>query len=92
MCLKAAFSARAISLATSSSIPSVFLGDPVHVLEFPDVVSAHPSVLPRCGIACHAALIITSEQSLDIELEEAALFLLRTQKRLRQVLLPTDHP
>ena len=55
--------------------PTVLSGDPVHILEFSYVVGAHPPVLACCGIACHPALVITTEQTFHIELEEVSLFL-----------------
>src|SRR5699024_5858975 len=48
---------------------SAFLGrDAVHVLQFPDIVGAHPAVLPCRSVAGHPAGIIAPEQPLHVEL------------------------
>src|SRR5699024_6865080 len=57
---------------------SAFLGrDAVHVLQFPDIVGAHPAVLPCGGVAGHPAGIIAPEQPLHIELGKITLLFLR---------------
>nr|DAU01013.1 MAG TPA: hypothetical protein [Caudoviricetes sp.] len=48
-------------------ITASFGGDAVEVLQFPDVVGAHPAVLPAHGIAVHARLIIAAQQALHVE-------------------------
>src|SRR5699024_5799378 len=48
---------------------AAFLGrDAVHVLQFPDVVGAHPAVLPCGSVAGHSAGIIAPEQPFHVEL------------------------
>src|SRR5699024_4529352 len=53
---------------------SAFLGrDAVHVLQFPDIVGAHPAVLPCRSVAGHPAGIIAPEQPLHVELGKVLL-------------------
>src|SRR5699024_5113616 len=57
---------------------SAFLGrDAIHVLQFPDIVGAHPAVLPCRGIAVHPAGIIAPEQPFHIELGKISFLFLR---------------
>ena len=72
---------------------SAILGwDSVQVLKLTDVVGTHPAVLPGSGIACHAALVVASEKSLDIELEEEGFLFIIGEERPGQALLPADDP
>ena len=56
-------------------VTALFSRDPIHVFKFPDIIGGHPAVLASCGIAIHAAGIVTSEETLQIELHEILTFL-----------------
>ena len=50
----------------------------VKVFQFTDIVGGHPTVLATNGVAVHAALVIATEQTLQIEFHEIlALFFRR---------------
>lgn len=54
--------------------------DAVKVFKLPDVVCTHPAVLSCCGIAIHTALIVTTKQSVYVELDKIPRFItLRNQ-------------
>ena len=42
----------------------------VEVFKLPDVVSGHPAVLPPDGVPVHTRLVVSSEQTFQIELHE----------------------
>ena len=54
--------------------------DPILILQLANVVGAHPAVLTGNGIAIHSALVITTQQSFQIELHEVFLLLTLQQE------------
>ena len=48
-------------------VSAVRIGDGVHILQFPDVIRAHPSVLPPNGIALHAGFVIAPHETVHVE-------------------------
>ena len=66
--------------------------DAVHVLQFPDVVGAHPAVLPCRSIAVHAACVVAAKQTLHIELGKILFLFLCGKERPLDGLLPAHQP
>ena len=64
----------------------------VKVFQFPDVVGAHPAVLPGDGISVHSGLIVAAQQALHIESREIARLFIRQQQRAMDRLLPAGNP
>ena len=73
-------------------IAAILGRDAVHILQFPDVVGAHPAVLPCRSIAVHAAGIIPSEQTFHIELGKILFLFLCGKERPLDGLLPAHQP
>ena len=48
-------------------VSAVRIGDGVHILQLPDVVRAHPAVLPSNGVAFHAGFVIAPHETVHVE-------------------------
>ena len=73
-------------------ITTEFGGDAVEIFKFTDVVCRHPAVLSTDGVAVHTALVITTEQTIHIELDKVGGLLFCSQQRTHHVLLPSGNP
>ena len=62
-------------------VSSEFVRNKIETFEGAYVIGAHESVLNSYGIAVHAALVITSEQSIYIEFHEIVRLFGLTEKR-----------
>ena len=51
-------------------VAAVLCRDAVEVFQLPDVVCGHPAVLAADGVPVHARLIVSTEQTFQIELHE----------------------
>nr|DAO53593.1 MAG TPA: hypothetical protein [Caudoviricetes sp.] len=73
-------------------IAAILCRDTVEVFQLTDVVCGHPAVLTANGVPVHAALVITTEQTLQIELHEILCLFALGQECPLNGLLPTDDP
>ena len=51
-------------------VAAVLCRDTVEVFQFPDVICGHPAVLATDGVPVHAGLIVSAEQTFQIEFHE----------------------
>ena len=73
-------------------IAAFFIGHGVHVLQFTDIIGAHPAILPCNGVAFHAALVVTAHQTVQIDLHIKAPLFLFGKKSAVNCLLNADQP
>ena len=73
-------------------VAALFRRNAVQVFQLPDVICGHPAVLATDGVAVHAALVIATEQTFQIEFHIVPGLLLTGQKGALNGLLPTDDP
>ena len=64
----------------------------VEVLKLPNVVCGHPTVLPCGSVPAHAACVISSQQSVNIELDKIILFLACGEQGAHHALFPPHKP
>ena len=73
-------------------IAAKFRRDTVDIFQLTDIVCGHPTVLPCGGVALHAGLVISTEQTFHIESEEVLPLLIIGKERSLQSLFPPAHP
>ena len=57
-------------------VSSKLLWNRVQVFQLSDIIGAHESVLQSDGIAIHPALVVASEEPVDVELHEQGRLLI----------------
>ena len=73
-------------------VSAVRIGDGVHILQLPDVVRAHPAVLPSNGVALHAGFVIAPHETIHIKTDIINALLLVGKERAVHGLFQSHDP